>query len=232
MENQEVHPDASGNGELPDHYTEWLNEERQCWASYEHRKETAAWLATALALGGAAFSLTASPVESAQSTLIAVGASVGLALLYGAILSFINMQFRCRWIAADYTAGIMRARAMHLAGFPPKLKVVECITDEQNQAPEEAYHVWPESVFDAINAVRSIRPWEERWSDDRFTTEFASYATLAVAFVAVFARIWHWTLLAGVIALLAVIIANSCVIKSDPRKDSIKKAECLEDCES
>jgi hypothetical protein len=100
---------SAGGGNHKDGLAEWLVLERERWADYHHHKERMAWLATALALAGAAAVLTVDINDFQGSAWHGWAGTVAVLAIYWLVFSFLRMQFRNRWRAADYSWAFKRA---------------------------------------------------------------------------------------------------------------------------
>ena len=171
-----------------DRYADWLNDEIGRYGGYHDHKETMAWTATAFylpAIIGLAYGARA--IGLGCPWQIALGAIFPLVAIL--VLSFLNMQFRMRWKAADVEWGLRRAMALLCARTSP-LSPAELEV-------QEAKH-WPKFVEDEIEGARNRarRKCKEflppcRFElDARSQSEITSYSAVLLATAIAIAVLW------------------------------------------
>jgi hypothetical protein len=183
---------SAGGGNHKDGLAEWLVLERERWADYHHHKERMAWLATALALAGAAAVLTVDINDFQGSAWHGWAGTVAVLAIYWLVFSFLRMQFRNRWRAADYSWAFKRA---HTEWLRDNLKSrVGGNQEDRGLAPAVTFPgspaAYPQFLVDILRQICEETPLS--LSDDRLKSELASYAAVGLAAAAVVFRIWHW----------------------------------------
>lgn len=182
---------------ISNEYEDWLKAEIDIYQRYHNHKETMAWTATAFYLPGIiGLAYAASLVQ--WGLVGHVVFSVFALLISLAILFFVNMQFRMRWLAADITHGLRRTMARLCAHMPP-------LSEADIQVEEGK--CWPRFVASEIESeigksekLRTPKKYlgafwhmiRFKWytPDNRLVTEFASY--LAITFVSLIAIFLLW----------------------------------------
>ncbi len=131
------------------HYLDWIDSELQHFSSYHDHKERMAWIATALYVPAVIV------FGQAASDEICGGAWrwVLTALLVGAcsyVLMFLSMQFNRRWVAADVSKGLRRARECVISS-------PTCVEDNQLTPVEDFDVEWPHFITAQVEAARTPR---------------------------------------------------------------------------
>lgn len=162
-------------------YGEWLNTELKLIETYQNHKETMAWTATALFLGGGGAFVSSVP-EFATANQCLVTLLIILAVV--AFFFFLRMQFRKRWDGADIQEGIRFALArLYLSSG----------ADELNREPskEKLLDGLPRFVTDAIAEVQGRKKRQiRRYKDLRWHSEWSSYILVILATATMLYALW------------------------------------------
>lgn len=162
-------------------YGEWLNTELKLIETYQNHKETVAWTATALFLGGGGAFVSSVP-DFATANQCLVSSLIIVATC--AFFFFLRMQFQKRWDGADIQEGIRFALArLYLSSGAHELN--------REPSKEKLLDGLPKFVTDEIAEVQSRKP---RWpvsKDARWQSEGSSYFLVFLMMVAMLFTLWN-----------------------------------------
>jgi hypothetical protein len=180
-----------------DELANWLKSELGSTHTYHNHKEDMAWKVTAFYLPsiiGLSYIASSAKWELVGQVVI----TVGLTILTIAVLSFVSMQYKMRFIAADTVEGLRRAIAKLYDSLSPV---------SQNDLGVKSDDQWPQFVQHEIDLVsaksKEMRGWKGfiksfgyflifRWSniENRIRTEIASYLSIAIISAVAISLIW------------------------------------------
>lgn len=170
-------------------YLEWTISEIQKWENYHNHKETMAWTATAFYITGVVtvgFILSNAPViDRALVTL-------GVLIVGYLIWIFINMQFRMRWLSADFQKGLIQFAADLCSSSVELPDKSEFKVDQEKRFPDHIYIYINQVTTCRNNKIKAVKNMllQRADLDDRWKTELPSYGLVIIATITVIISLW------------------------------------------